>query len=135
MPTFIHYSRTAHVIRLIAGIMCLMAILFISLFAFDVFDPALSVLQQIQTFLLHMIPSFILLAMLIFAWKKALTGGIVILLTGLLLSPFVFTHNYQMNHNVWMSLGIIALINLPFVLVGALFIVSAYLQHKSHLPV
>jgi len=51
-------------------ILCILAILFISLFALDSFDPELSLYKQLSGFLMHMIPSFILVALLIVAWKK-----------------------------------------------------------------
>ena len=73
---------------------------------------------------MHMIPSFVLLLVLLLAWKREMAGGIIFLVLGLGLSPIVFIHNYQMNHSIWMSLGIIALITLPFALVGLLFIAN-----------
>lgn len=132
MNTIGRHRNAAHVIRNIAGILCLSAILFISIFALDAFDPSLTILQQTGAFLIHLLPSFVLLAMLLLAWKKAFIGGSIFLLTGLLLSPFIYTHNYSMNQSVGMSLGIVAMINLPFILVGMLFLVSAYLQQEGH---
>jgi len=105
-------------------ILGILAILFISMFALDAFQHGLSIWQQIAAFLMHLIPSFILLLVLIIAWKRELLGGIIFLVLGLGLSPFVFIHNYNMNHSVWMSLGVIMLITVPFVVVGGLFIMS-----------
>ena len=111
-------------------ILCILAILFISLFALDAFDPKLTVWEQILGFLMHMIPSFILLAFLLIAWKWERTGGFVFITIGLITSPLVFTHNYNMNESVWMSLGIIGIITLPFILVGGLFLLSHHLKKK-----
>lgn len=108
----------------IPRILCILAILFVSIFALDAFDPNLTIWQQFKEFIMHLIPSFLLTLILIVAWKRELWGGILFLSAGLLLSPFVFMHNYQMNHSVWMSLGINLMINFPFVLVGILFILS-----------
>jgi len=107
-------------------IICILAILFISLFALDSFEPDLTIWQQIGAFLIHLIPSFILLLLLIVAWKWEYIGGIIFMIIGLGLSPFVFIWNYKMNHSVWMSLGIIMSITFPFVIVGILFIVSHF---------
>ena len=107
-------------------ILCILAILFISLFALDVFSPELSLLQQIGAFIIHLIPSFILLALLILAWKREFIGGSIFIIIGLGLSPIVFSHNYRMNHSVLMSLGIILTITIPFVVVGILFIISHF---------
>ncbi|MDO9258074.1 MAG: hypothetical protein Q7U54_21365 [Bacteroidales bacterium] len=111
-------------------IICILAILFISMFALDAFAPGLTIWEQLGAFAMHLIPSFILLAILIVAWKWELVGGIIFALLGLGLSPFIFMHNYEMNHSVGMSLGIIALITFPFFCVGILFIVSFYKKKK-----
>ncbi len=110
--------------------LCIIAILFISLFALDAFEPDLTFWQQIGAFLIHLIPSFILIALLLIAWKWEYIGGIIFTILGLGFSPFIFKHNYEMNHSIWMSMGIIAMITLPFVVVGILFIMS-YFQNKK----
>ena len=114
-------------------IICLLAILFISLFAADAFAPGLTIWQQLGAFIMHLIPSFILLGFLIVAWKWEYVGGLIFLIIGLALSPIVFMHNYNMNHSVWMSLGIILAITFPFVIVGLLFMVSHSLKKKNRL--
>lgn len=113
-------------------IICVMAILFISLFALDAFQPGLTIWQQIGDFLIHLIPSFILLVVLIIAWKREYIGGIIFTLIGLGLTPAIFIKNYQMNHSVGMSIGVIFSITIPFVLVGILFIISHF-YHKKHM--
>jgi len=114
-------------------ILCILTILFISLFAADSFAPGRTIWQQLGAFFIHLIPSFILLALLIVAWKWEFIGGIIFMMIGLGLSPFVFMLNYKMNHSIWMSLGIILLITIPFVVVGILFITS-HNKKKKNLP-
>jgi hypothetical protein len=114
-------------------IICILAILFVSLFAADAFAPGLTIWQQLGGFFIHLIPSFILLAILIVAWKWELIGGIIFMAIGLILSPFVFIKNYNMNHSIGISLGVILMITIPFVVVGILFIVSHSLK-KRNLP-
>jgi len=109
-------------------IISILAILFVSMFALDAFAPGLTIWQQLGAFLMHLIPSFVLLALLIIAWKRELTGGIVFIVIGLVMSPLIFLHNYRMNHSIWMSLGIILAITFPFVLAGILFVVSHRLR-------
>ncbi|NER09636.1 hypothetical protein SAMN06265375_101850 [Muriicola jejuensis] len=103
----------------------ILAILFISIFALDAFEPGLTLWQQLGAFLIHLIPSFVLLLLLLIAWKREMLGGILFFILGLVLSPVVFTLNYNMNHSVWMSLGIIGVITIPFVITGALFVANA----------
>ena len=112
-------------------IICILAILFVSLFAADAFSPELTIWQQLGAFIMHLIPSFILIAFLIIAWKWEYIGGIIFIIIGLGLSPFVFVHNYKMNDSIWISLGIILSITIPFVIVGILFMVSHFLKKKN----
>jgi len=126
-------KKSTKVIHWLPRIICILAILFVSMFALDAFEPELTIWQQIGAFLMHLIPSFILLALLIVSWKWEFIGGIIFTLIGLGFSPFIFVHNYKMNQSVWMSLGVILVITFPFIIVGILFIVS-YNQKKKNLP-
>ena len=124
-------KKSIKVFHWIPRIICILAILFLSLFAADAFTPELSIWQQLGAFIMHLIPSFILLAFLIVAWKWEYIGGIIFIIIGLGLSPLVFIHNYKMNHSIWMSLGVIILITIPFVIVGIFFIVSHFLKKNE----
>jgi hypothetical protein len=113
-------------------IICIMAILFVSLFAADAFAPGLTIWQQLGGFLMHLIPSFILLAFLIVAWRWELIGGIIFVVIGIVMSPFVFMLNYNRNHfSIGASLFVILVITFPFIVVGILFIVSQSLKKKN----
>jgi hypothetical protein len=101
------------------------------MFAADSFAPELTFWQQMGGFIIHLIPSFILIALLIVAWKWEYIGGIFFILIALGLSPFVFMLNYNRNHSVGMSLGDILETTFPFVVVGALFIISHYMKKKE----
>ena len=70
-------------------IICVFAILFVSVFAADAFQPKLTIWQQLGAFIMHLIPSFILLSFLIVAWNWEYIGGIIFIVIGLALSPFV----------------------------------------------
>ncbi len=114
-------------------VICILAILFVSMFALDSFSPELSIWQQIGGFLIHLIPSYILLAFLLIAWKWELVGGILLLLISIGFSPFIYLHNFNMNHSVLMSLQIIFMINFPFMLSGSLFIWEHFIKNKKRL--
>lgn len=111
-------------------ILCIVAILFISLFALDSFSPELSIWQQISGFAIHLIPTYVLIITLYIAWKRELIGGIIFIAIGLILSPFVFSMNYDRNQSIMMSLGIILSITIPFVIVGGLFLLSHFIKRK-----
>jgi hypothetical protein len=82
---------------------------------------------------MHNIPSFILLAVLIVAWKCEKVGGIILTIIGLAFSIFIFVFNYKVNHFpvITCLLGTLA-VAIPFVLAGILFILS-HNRKKSEL--
>jgi len=111
-------------------ILCIGAILFVSMFALDSFEPGIQFTRQLLNFMMHLIPTFALLLLLWIAWRRPYVGGILFALVGIVLSPFVYMLNYHRTHSVWISLMIILMITFPFILVGVLFIVS-YFQKKK----
>ena len=113
-------------------VLCILAILFISMFALDAFAPGLTIWEQIRDFLIHLLPSYFLLAALLIAWKWEKIGGIILLSIGLGFSPFIFLMNWHRTGSIWWAIVIVLMINLPFVAVGALFLVSNYLKKKSN---
>ncbi|MEI8113871.1 MAG: hypothetical protein WCI54_09575 [Bacteroidia bacterium] len=125
-------KTTIGLIHWLPRIICILAILFVSMFALDSFAPGLSLWEQIGAFMMHLIPSFVLLAFLIVAWKWELVGGIIFTIIGVGLSPFIFLLNHNRNHfSVGASIGVVLVINLPFIIVGILFIISHFLKKKK----
>jgi hypothetical protein len=39
-------------------------------------------------------------------------------------SPFIYFHNYRMNHSVGSSILVILIVSIPFVIIGILFIIG-----------
>ena len=125
-------NTTDKIIHWIPRIICILAILFVSMFAFDVFSPDLTIWQQILALLIHLIPSFILIAILIVAWKWEKIGGIILTVTGVILFILVFNINYrQRNFSLTQSLINVSILCLPFIIAGVLFIVSYNRKHKK----
>ena len=112
-------------------IICIIGILFISMFSIDALNSELTIWQQILSLSMHLIPSFVLILLLLLSWKRELIGGIIFMIIGLGFSPIIFIHNFKMNQSIWMSLGVISVITIPFAIVGVLFIVSHYRKKKS----
>ena len=96
-----------------------LSVLFISLFALDVFQTGTPFLQMLIGFSIHLMPSFLLLIFLIIAWKWEMVGGIVFILVSLV--PFIFLSNL-----FWVN----AMLSAPFVLTGILFILNFYYFRK-----
>jgi hypothetical protein len=121
---------TVKIVNWMPRLLCIMAILFVSMFALDSFDPKLTFWQQIGGFLIHLLPSFILAFLLFIAWKRELIGGTIFVLLGAGFTPGIYIHNLQMNHSVLMSMGVVLMITFPFIVVGALFILSHLMKKR-----
>jgi hypothetical protein len=103
-------------LRWIPRLLAIAYLIFISLFALDIFDLDLSFWEMSLGLLMHLIPSFVALAVLILSWRFELAGGIIFVLLGLLF-PMVF------RDASWQSwLFLLA----PLWLIGFLFIASAW---------
>ena len=103
------------ILRWSARILMILAILFMMMFSFDVFEMESSFGEKMLGLLMHNIPALILTALLILAWKKELAGGIL-----LLIASFVMMFYFHSFTNKPSSLIVI----MPFLLAGILFIVS-----------
>ncbi len=119
------------ILRWTPRILCIIAILFISMFAFDAFSPEMTIWQNLGSLLMHLLPSFVLIAFLVVAWTWELTGGILIALVGLAATPFIYNLNFQRTHSVSTSVGVILMVTLPFIITGVLFIISYYVNRKT----
>lgn len=71
-------------------IVSILFILFIALFSLDVFEPGLSLGQMIIGFLMHNIPTFALIIIVIIAWKREIVGAIAFFLAGIAYIVSVF---------------------------------------------
>jgi len=88
----------------------------------------------ISFFLLEksLIPSFVLLAVLVIAWKWEKVGGIILTIFGLAFSIFIFVFNYERNHfPVMICLLQTIVVAIPFVLAGILFVLSHNRKKKE----
>ncbi len=93
-------------------ILSLLLIVFISIFALDVFSES----QWFLALIMHLIPSFILIALTVFAWKNEKIGGILFILVGIAMS--FFFHFEAL------------FITIPISIVGILFLVNYFLYKK-----
>lgn len=106
-------------------ILGLVAIGFISMFALDSFEARQPLTTQLLHFAQHLTPSFLLLALLALAWKREKIGGIAFITIGLIFSPLVYMLNHGRNHfSVAQSLLVVLIITVPFIITGALFLLS-----------
>jgi len=78
---------------MVPRILGILFILFISIFAFDVFEEEGEILSMVLAFLIHLIPSYILIVTLLFAWRFELLGAIIYF--GLSLLYVIITNGKQ----------------------------------------
>jgi hypothetical protein len=119
------------IIHWMPRILCILAILFISIFALDAFNTDQTFWQKIADFSMHLIPSFVIIVLLIVAWKWELPGGILMIVLAIGFMPLVYSMNFARTQSVLISLSIVLMINFPFVVTGVLFILSYFLKRKN----
>ncbi|MFH1192720.1 MAG: hypothetical protein V1656_00135 [Candidatus Jorgensenbacteria bacterium] len=102
-------------------ILSLLFVGFISLFALDTFDTY-SGWAAVLPFLMHLIPSFVLLAVIIVAWKYDLVGAVLFLVSAAL---------YVGVAGLYRPRSWYLLISGPAALVGILFLLNWFGKRKS----
>ncbi len=81
--------RLAKVIHWAPRIAAILIIFFVTLFSLDVFEMEAAPLELLAAFLIHSLPSIILIVLLVFAWRRPVVGFIAFLLAGLFFLRFV----------------------------------------------
>lgn len=107
-------------------ILAMCAILFISMFALDIFGNGYTFLETIVGLFMHLIPSFILTIILIIAWKYELVGGILFLIP-----PLFYMCMTAMNVNILLAISWSLIIAGPFLVIGILFIIIGMKKRSS----
>ncbi len=96
--------------------------LFIGIFALDAFSQGAPFFEALPDFLVHLMPSFVLLAVVGASWRSEWIGGLVFI--GLaLLYPLTMAR----GHLDWMLV-----ISGPLMVVGALFLWSWHHRREGH---
>lgn len=99
-------------------ILAILAILFMMMFSFDTLGADVTLGKKILGFLAHNIPAFVLIIVLVVAWKYEIIGGAIFILLSVAMA--VFYKSFSGNPG---SLIIIA----PFVIAGLMFILHKVL--------
>lgn len=80
--------RLTKIIHWAPRVAAIMIIFFMSLFSLDVFGMGASPLEVLGAFLMHNIPSIIMIIFLVFAWKRPVVGFVVFLIAGIAFAIF-----------------------------------------------
>lgn len=101
-------------------ILAIVFILFISLFALDIFGMHLGFWGTIAGLFIHLIPSFAMIIALIIAWKHEMVGAVIFIALGLFYILMLL-----MNPNLeWYMLSWALTIAGPAILTGILFLMN-----------
>lgn len=96
---------------------------FISLFALDIFDAGYSLQETIVALVMHLIPTFVLLAVLAVAWRWPAVGGVAVLLAA---GAFLLRFGAG-----WAGVGMLYLLIIgPLVVIGLMFLADWRLQNE-----
>lgn len=96
---------------------------FLALFSLDIFEGNYGFWGTIVGLLMHNIPVFILIAVLLVAWKYEWVGGVVFILFGLLYLAAIL-RTALADRFEWHLLAWAVQISGPLFLIGALFFVN-----------
>lgn len=96
-------------------ILCILFALFISLFALDVFGAGYSFWQTLLALFMHLVPTFVILIVLAFSWRREWIGGILFIAFGIY---------YIVAAWGKFVLSVYFLISGPLFLIGILFLIN-----------
>jgi len=111
-------------------ILSILFILFLISFSLDVFSEELGFWKTWVGLLMHNIPSFILLFVLIISWKQEIVGCVSFILAGLLYVSLIL-RNSLLEGFQWYYITWIMIISGPAFLVGILFLLSWLYRKKN----
>ena len=105
--------RLAKILRTAPRLAAILIIFFISLFSLDIFEMQATPLELLGAFLIHNIPSIVLIALLSVAWKRPVVGFVSFLAAAILFTVF-FVRDLSALPNLLFFV-------LPILMVAALF--------------
>jgi hypothetical protein len=106
-------SRLAKIIHWAPRAAALLIIFFVGLFSLDVFGTGAPPLDVLVGFLMHNIPSIVMLVLLVFAWKRPVVGFLAFLFAGAAFAVFFVRDIYALPN--------LLLFVLPILLIASLF--------------
>ena len=110
-------SIIERILHLLPRVLAILFIIFVSMFALDVFGMEGSLMQKIGGFLMHLTPAYLLIIVFLIARKWEIAGGVIYVL----LSVFY----------IFLARGLYIVIWGPLLLIGILFILNGVKSKKS----
>ncbi|MBK7627336.1 MAG: hypothetical protein IPJ16_09120 [Bacteroidales bacterium] len=105
----------------IPRVFTILAIIFMMIFSLDAFEGNEPLGKRLIGFLIHNIPVFILIIILVIAWKRELIGGVLFILA--FIAGGIFFKSFSGNAASLIVIG-------PFFVTGVLFILHHLFYRK-----
>lgn len=106
----------------IPRVLSIVFVLFLSLFALDAFSGSAPFLEKLGGFLIHLAPTFVLLAIVVLSWRYPVFGGVALIVAG---AVFAFSFDTRMDPVAFLT------ISLPPIVVGAMFIIFHFVPRDK----
>ena len=113
-----------HYVTWTLRVLLIIMILLFAMFSLDVFEEGKSFWDTTVAFLMHNIPSFIMIIILIIAWKWENFGGALLMLCVLGFAIFLFVRSGNFMY------GTLIMVGIPF-LIGMMFVINHYYLGKK----
>lgn len=101
-------------------VLSIIMILFVSIFALDIFGESYSFWVTIWALLMHLVPTFLLILITVTAWKREAIGGAIFIVFG-------FAYIFMAGTNLQLLTHL--LLPTPVIIMGILFVLNYYLKH------
>lgn len=106
-------------------ILAIVYVVFLSIFALDVFTPNKTLSYYFVAFIMHLIPNFILLALLIIAWKYEKFGALLFSLAFLMMLKIFWNQAF-----IWQQFILFC----PLLLISLLFFIHNPAKKSNQIP-
>ncbi|MFH1207414.1 MAG: hypothetical protein V1668_02295 [Patescibacteria group bacterium] len=100
-------------------VLSILIVCFVSVFALDIFEGDKTAGEIALGLLIHLIPTFVGIAVIVIAWKRELIGGWLFMALAV---AFLFMSRFE--------LAGMLMIALPFAVIGGMFLVHYYKYRK-----
>ncbi len=108
-------KNVKHILYWSPRVLCILFAIFMSLFAFDVFEEGIGFWEGVLGFLIHLTPVYVLIVTLLFAWRWEWIGTVVF---------FGLAMMYVFQAWDTQALSAIVLISGPLTVIGMLFLLN-----------
>lgn len=103
----------------IPRILCIIFAAFSSLFAMDVFVNESGFWKTLLNLLMHLIPTFLVITILVFSWKRPWIGGITYILLGI--AYIIWSSQTDRGSHI---------IDIPLFSIGIIFLINWFLRKE-----